>query len=112
MDNKDEAIIKIREVIKSACPGIDDYHLHFVKEMVEYFERLAKAEDPTVWLQYSQKMRLDCFADIRDHIKKDLIEDEDKYNYLWRDDRPKDDFEKGVLNAVRLIDFRIHCICD
>jgi hypothetical protein len=37
---------------------------------------------------------------------------EDKYSFLWTNDTPQNDYERGVLNAIRLIMHRIHCICD
>jgi hypothetical protein len=105
---------EIFNAIKSLCPNRDikypDYYTSFISEVVKVFEELNNYSSGKMILSYPESIRVKILNNVVEQIKKDLIED--KHNYLWRHDEPKDDYERGVLNAIRLIQFRVHCICD
>lgn len=110
--NDEEA--RILEILKQLCPnqnlGRSDYYTSFVKEVIEHFKDLNNYSSGKIPLSYPESIRVKILNNVVEQIKKDLIED--KHNYLWRSDEPKDDYERGVLNTIRLIQLRVHCICD
>jgi len=61
-------------------------------------------------LSHDESIRVDILNNVIEQMKIDLIETQ--HNYLWRDDKPASEYERGVLNAIRLIQLRIHMICD
>jgi hypothetical protein len=61
-------------------------------------------------LSHDESIRVDILNNVVEQMKIDLIEMQ--RNFLWQDDKPISEYERGVLNAIRLIQSRIHMICD
>ena len=61
-------------------------------------------------LPHDESVRVDILNSVVEQMQEDLIKQ--GYNHLWKDDNPSSEYERGVLNAIRFIQFRIHCICD
>lgn len=109
---EDEIVSNILDLLQPLCPGYDlkhpssAYHTSCIREIVERYKGL---NNPFI-SSYDESIRVGAMNSIIEHVKIDLIEG--KHDYLWRRDKPKDDYERGVLNVIRLIQFRIHCILD
>ena len=111
-----EIEVEIKKLLQPLCPNVDlsndssMYHTRCIKDLVNHFEKLGSAKEPVFALSLSESIRVDILNNVIEQIKKDLIED--KHNFLWSTDAPKDDYERGVQNVIRLIMHRVHCICD
>jgi hypothetical protein len=107
---KDEIVAKIKDIILKSY-GINPYHLGtIVEDLIAYCEKLQKADKPIFWLPYDEFVKVGNWNNIRDQIKLDIIEN--KIEYKREEDADKSDYIKGVLAAIRLIEHRVHCICD
>jgi hypothetical protein len=105
---------EIYQLILKHYPNISNYHaVDSIKEMVEYFSRLNEVDEGDAilfWLTYRESTRVIDLNWIRDSIKRDILENNIVIEY--DEDKEKSDLERGVLAAIRLIEHRVHCICD
>lgn len=113
-DTKSEIIKTITESLKSLCPHCDDgYQMGIVTELVDHFERiggLGKDAALIYGLSFDQNAVVKAMKSLIYQIKKDILFD--GYSYLQPDDKPKNDYERGVLGVIGMIKSRIRAICD
>lgn len=57
-----------------------------------------------------ENLQVKHLNDIRDQIRQNILEK--GHSYIYGDDKQKSDHDRGVLNAIRLIEHCVHCICD
>lgn len=101
----------IEETIKILFSDIEHHYISdVIHDLVKYCQEFKEAEDTTFWLSLREKMRVIDWNNIRDQIKYDIIEN--SHHYEYDDDKNEDDYTRGVLSAIRLIEHRVHCICD
>lgn len=117
---KEIIVEKIKELLKPLCndctgPG-DYYQIGIVTKLVDHFTELGQRDNAGKALSLSLNERLEVKAlnDVKEHIKLDLL----KHRYCYDGigignfEQPLNDYERGVTNAVGIINHRIHCICD
>jgi len=106
---------EIVNILSKSYPDIllksGNHHLSFIKSVISYFERLDEAKEPILWPTYTEKLYVETLREIANRIKYELMPD-GKHNYLWKEDKPKDDYERGIINVTRYIDAIIHWTLD
>lgn len=105
--SKDEVENRIKDILKEAYPNLWNMHIDFIGKMVDYCEQINKKPD-ALFLQnpYDEFAQQKILGDVADRIKHELIDE--KRNYVWRNDNPKDEYEKGLYCAMRYIHQVIH----
>lgn len=91
---------KIKEIIKKQYPNLSGYHLSFLDDMFDYLEK-ANEESPSLIWTYPETISAAALNEAANKIKHQLIENNEKY--IWPDDNPKDDYERGLYNAMRFL---------
>jgi hypothetical protein len=100
-------VVEIEKAIKDLLPDIDDFYVQdTIHELVEYHKKFNEVEDTTWWLCLREDMRVKDWNNIRDQIRQDIIENDYKC-YDYEDDKDKDDYTRGVLAAIHLIEHRV-----
>lgn len=113
MSNAEKAVTKIKKVLLEYYPNLSDYHtVTSIQIMIEYYEKLNGAENPGYWLTFDEHSRVKDWNSIRDQIRYDIIEKDIGYVYDYKNDEDENDYIRGVLAAIHLIEHRVHCICD
>lgn len=114
IDTKNEIIKTITESLKSLCPHCDDgYQMGIAAELVDHFEKIGGLDKDAALiygLSFNENAVVKAMKSLIYQIKKDLLED--GYSYLQPDDKPKNDYERGVLGAMGVIKSRVRAICD
>lgn len=117
---------QIKELLKPLCDGCTHtptWYAHtnqisIVTDLVEFFAEVGKWGDRSkplpppkrAALSLQERIKIKTLNDARDHIIKDLIENNHKYPGHFGD--PQNKYDRGVFNAVGLINHRINCIYD
>jgi len=106
----EEAVLKIGEILNSVCPS--GYSAYFIKDMVAYFlkQHQLQLEGNFYSLSYPESIRVDILDNVVKQIEEDIIKN--RHSFIWAEDKEKSLYDQGVLNVIRLIQHRIHCICD
>ncbi len=109
MDNKAEATEKIKEGLRLIYPDISDSHIHFLKEMVEYFEEMSHAKMPIFWYTYDEYIGVKMLNRMAKELEYELIEKGHRHGKITKYE-PKNDFEDGVCNSIGYLYFIAHCM--
>lgn len=110
---EDQVVQSIIEALGLVCPierVTAPYHKTSIIELVNHFKKLGENEHYIYVLSYKESIQVDILNNIIEQIEKDILDD--MVSYLWKEDRDKEEYQKIVLNVIRLIQHRVHCICD
>lgn len=108
---------EIFNLLKSKYPNIDRYHFDTsISQIIDYAEKLDNTEEPVFWLDYREHTKVEDWNDIKEQIKYDILEKEHSYLGICCnvpvDKDNLTDHQRGVCDAIGLIQHRVHCICD
>lgn len=113
-ETKAKIVKRIKELLEPLCPHCaGDYRSSIITDLVEHFAEIGQI-DPKKAIIYNpslyEKIQLKAYETAIYFIETDMLKN--GHTYLWRNDKPKNDWEKGVLGAVRRIQHIVHCILD
>lgn len=111
---KAEIVRRIKELLEPLCPHcMGDYRSSIITDLAEHFAEIGQI-DPKKAIIYNpslyEKIQLKAYETAIYFIETDMLKN--GHTYLWRNDKPKNDWEKGALGAVRRIQHIVHCILD
>jgi hypothetical protein len=100
----------IKETFEKCYPNLTGYYLGFTNKMIDYLEYLnereSRKEKLALTWTYPESIQVNALNEAVARIEYHLIEK--KEQYIWRDDKPENEYERGVYNAMRLLNEIVH----